>query len=111
MIPKFHRPLSAFALYMLAAGSLAAGVTFLLQEAPIKLSAILIGAAIVTFGLARLIHLAAELAHYAKYLCWEQRLANQLAERKKSSERKIPPPLHFPQMDPMEKVFRHVDET
>ena len=115
MIPKFNRPISAFALYVLAAASLLAAVVFFFDEgnpgASLAVPGVFSAAAILMFGLGRLIHLTAETAHYMKYLCWEQRLTNQLAEKKKSGERKIPPPLHFPQMDPMEKVFRNIDET
>ena len=111
MVPKFNRPISATLFYAIAAAAFFAGGWLLIEGVDTTTAAILAATAVAAFGLGRLIHLTAEMTHYMKYLCWEQRLANQLAEKKKSGERKIPPPLHFPQMDPMEKVYRTTDEN
>jgi len=128
MIPKFTRPLFAFTLYVLAGASWFVAAAFLLKSTlevdvpgtggwtqyltPVPaVPAVFLVSGIILLSLGRIIHLTAEAAHYTKYLCWEQRIANQLTEKKQSEQRKIPPPVqHFSDLDPMERVYRSIED-
>jgi len=125
MIPKFKRPISAFTLGTTAAALwLSAGAILLDSWVPASgepmrapepsaliVPAALLLAGLLTFALGRLVHHAAESAHYMKYLCWEHRIANQLAERKKV-QRPVPPPTSITELstlEPVERIFRSVE--
>lgn len=122
MIPKFKRPVSAFALCVLAVASwLAAGVILLdlwvsngleNDATAFIYPGVLFAVGLLFLSLGRLIHHAAEASHYLKYICWENRIANQLAEKKKT-ERPIQPPSSAPDvsnLDPIERLFRSANQ-
>jgi hypothetical protein len=126
MVPKFKRPLGGFVLRSVAIAFWTVSGLMALQlwtgrtideglqlppsmEPPmIALAAGMFAAGMLFFGLGCVVHHAAAASHYLKYLCWENRLANQLAEKQKA-ERPIPPPSQdFSTLDPLERLFRTV---
>ena len=120
MIPKFKRPVFAFTLSVLAIASwFAAGallsLRYLEQDGlsiePVRLvfPAIIFSAGVLFLGLGQLVRYAAEAAHYAKYVCWEMRIANQLTDKKKPERHApiIPTPEELVTLEPIERVFRH----
>lgn len=114
MIPPFHRPVTAFALCAIGAGCwLAAGALFidaLLARAELSgvtvPALILLAVGLPLFGLGRIVEYTAQSAHYLKYICWENRIANQLVEKKKA-EPKPPPDLSH--LEPIERIYHSVD--
>jgi hypothetical protein len=125
MIPKFKRPISSFTLGTMAVVMWFAAGAILLDSwipqtgGPMRapepsgliVPVVLLIAGLLMLGLCRMIHYAAESSHYLKYLCWEHRIANQLAEKKKAV-RPVPPPTSITDLstlEPVERIFRSVE--